>query len=117
MKCLPYYKQQHKTHSDNTVHFPHTLTPSHPHTLTPSPSHPHTLTDLDLEDLFLRLAREARAARPRPFPRDCFLVGVVRGVAGERGAVLSTLVLVVIGESGEEEMVGVCWVADVVLGS
>ena len=73
-----------------------------------TPSHPHTLTDLDLEDLFLRLAREARAARPRPFPRDCFLVGVVRGVAGERGAVLSTLVLVVIGESGEEEMVGVC---------
>ena len=64
----------------------------------------------------MRLAREARAARPRPFPRDCFLVGVVRGVAGERGAVLSTLVLVVIGESGEEEMVGVCWVADVVLG-
>ena len=80
-------------------------------------THPHTLTDLDLEDLFLRLAREASAARPRPFPRDCFLVGVVRGVAGERGAVLLTLVLVVIGESGEEEMVGVCWVADVVLGS
>ena len=65
----------------------------------------------------MRLAREARAARPRPFPRNCFLVGVVRGVAGERGAVLSTLVLVVIGESGEEEMVGVCWVADVVLGN
>jgi hypothetical protein len=53
---------------------------------------------LDFDDLFLRLAREAKAARPRPLERDCFLVGVVTCEEGERG-----VVVVVTGESWEDE--------------
>ena len=60
---------------------------------------------LDFDDLFFRLAREAKAARPRPLERDCFLVGVVTCEEGERG-----VVVVVTGESGEDErtVLGVC---------
>ena len=68
-------------------------------------------------DLFLRLAREARAARPRPLEREFFLVGVVLTCEeGERG-----VVWVVTGESGEEEEtvldVTVCCGVVVVLGT